>query len=161
MTEASDGGRIVHATDFSRESEAAEAEAARLARALGAKLVLLHVSVEAPLYGENPFGVDELRKTFERQARWAEDTLAERAGRLANAGVRMRWRRRVGVPYEEIVKVAAEERAAYIVMGTQGLGRVGRFLLGSVTDRVIRTAECPVVVVRRGSTDGQAVRAAG
>jgi nucleotide-binding universal stress UspA family protein len=151
--------RIIHATDFSTEAEAAEAEAARLARALDAELVLGHVSVEAPLYGEIPFGMDQLQRTYERQARWAEGKLAERVAQLAKSGVTTRWRRPVGVPYEEIVKAAADERASYIVMGTQGLGRVGRFLLGSVADRVIRSAGCPVVVVRPTKPKGEDQRA--
>ena len=140
--------RIIHATDFSREADAAEAEAVRLARALGGELLLLHVAGEAPLYGETPFGMKELKTIYEGQARWAEDKLAERARRLAGQGVTTGWRRRVGVAHEEIVKAAAEEHAAYIVMGTHGRGGVGRFMLGSVADRVIRSAACPVVVMR-------------
>lgn len=140
--------RIIHATDFSTEAEAAEAEAVRLARALGGELLLLHVAVEAPLYGETPFGMKALKEIYEGQAHWAEDKLAERARRLVSEGVSTGWRRRVGVPHEEIAKVAAEEQATYLVMGTHGRGGVGRFMLGSVTDRVIRSAACPVVVVR-------------
>ncbi len=140
--------RIIHATDFSTEADEAEAEAVRLARALGAELLLLHVAVEAPFYGDTPFGMKDLRKIYEGQARWAEDKLAERTRRLAGQGVTTGWRRRVGVPHEEIVKAAREEHAAYIVMGTHGRSGVGRFMLGSVADRVIRSAACPVVVVR-------------
>jgi len=140
--------RIIVATDFSTEAEAAEAEAVRLARALGGGLLLLHVAIEAPLYGETPFGMKHLTKIYARQARWAEDNLAERARRLASQGVSVGWRRRVGVPHEEIVKAAAAEHAAYIVIGTHGRGGVGRFMLGSVADRVVRSAACPVVVVR-------------
>jgi nucleotide-binding universal stress UspA family protein len=151
--------RIIHATDFSTEAQAAEAEAVRLARALDAELVLVHVSVEAPLYGEIPFGMDQLQRVYDRQARWAEGKLVECAARLAESGVTTRWRRSRGVPYEEIVEAAADERASYIVMGTQGLGGVGRFLLGSVADRVIRSAGCPVVVVRSGQSKGSDERA--
>lgn len=140
--------RVVYATDFSEEAKAAEDEAVRLARALGGELLLLHVAVEAPLYGETPFGMKALRKVYEGQARWAEARLAERAQALASQGVITGWRRRVGVPYQEIVKAAADEHAAYIVMGTHGRRGLGRFMLGSVADRVIRSAACPVVVVR-------------
>ena len=73
--------RIIHATDFSTEANAAEA--VRLARALGGELLLLHVAVEAPLYGETPFGMRELKKLYEGQARWAEDKLADRVIRSA------------------------------------------------------------------------------
>jgi nucleotide-binding universal stress UspA family protein len=144
--------RIIHPTDFSREAEAAEAEAVRLARGLGGELLLLHVAVEAPLYGETPFGMKELKQVYEGQARWAEDKLADRALRLSSEGVTTGWRRRVGVPHEEIVKAAADEHASYIVIGTHGRGGVGRFMLGSVADRVVRSASCPVVVVRPHDT---------
>ena len=50
--------------------------------------------------------------------------------------------------HEEIVRIAAEEGADYIVMSTHGRSGVRRFMLGSVADRVIRAASCPVVTVR-------------
>jgi nucleotide-binding universal stress UspA family protein len=140
--------RIIHTTDFSAEAEAAEAEAIRLTLALGGELLLLHVAVEGPLYSETAFGMKALKEVYEGQARWAEDKLAARARQLVSQGVPTDWRRRVGVPHEEIVQAALEEHAAYIVMGTHGRGGVGRFMLGSVTDRVIRSAACPVLVVR-------------
>ncbi|MEX2145464.1 MAG: universal stress protein [Candidatus Rokuibacteriota bacterium] len=142
---------VIHPTDFSEEAKAAEAEAVRLARALGGELVLLHVAVEAPLYGETAFGRDEVRRVYEEQARWAENELAGRARRLGDSGVVTRWRRSVGIPHDEIVKAAQEERAAYIVMGTHGRAGFVRFMLGSVADRVVRTATCPVVTVRPAS----------
>jgi nucleotide-binding universal stress UspA family protein len=55
---------------------------------------------------------------------------------------------RTGVPYKEIVGAATRERADLLVMGTHGRGGLDRALLGSVADRVIRLAPCPVVTVR-------------
>jgi universal stress protein A len=52
------------------------------------------------------------------------------------------------VPHEEIVRAATEERADYIVMATRGRGGLEGAFLGSVADRVVRTAPCPVVTVR-------------
>lgn len=147
--------RIIHATDFSVEAQAAEDEAMRLARALGAELLLVHVAVEALPHGDTASGMKQLTKIYEAEARWAEDRLAERARHLATQGVTTGWRRRVGVPYEEILKAASEEHATYIVMGTHGRGRVGRLLLGSVADRVIRHARCPVLVVQPRTHHGQ------
>ena len=140
--------RILHPTDFSREAEVAEAEAARLARALNGEVILVHVSVEAVLYGETPFGAGQLQQVYDAQARWADERLAERAERLARQGVRATWRRCVGVPHEEIVKTAAEAQAGYIVIGTHGRGGLARAMLGSVADRVVRAATCPVLTVR-------------
>lgn len=139
---------VIHPTDFSAEATAAEAEAVRLARVLGGELVLLHVAVEAPLYGETAFARDQVRRVYEEQAQWAENQLAERTRLLGETGVATRWRRCVGISHEEIVKTAQQEQAAYIVMGTHGRGGFVRFMLGSVADRVVRTATCPVVTVR-------------
>ena len=99
---------VLTPTDFSPEAEAALAEAVRLAKALGAELVLLHVSVEAVLYGETPFGMDQLEKLYAAQARWAEAQLAAYAERLSSEGVKTSWRRRADAPHEEIVKAAAD-----------------------------------------------------
>lgn len=142
---------VIHPTDFSSEAKAAEAEAVRLARVLGGELLLLHVAVEAPLYGETLFSTGQVKRVYEQQAQWAESELAERARVLEKTGVPTRWRRCVGIPHEEIVHTAQRESAAYIVMGTHGRGGLGRFMLGSVADRVVRTATCPVMTVRQGS----------
>jgi nucleotide-binding universal stress UspA family protein len=140
---------IIHPTDFSEEAELAERQAARMARSLGAEeLLLLHVSVETPLYGETAFGMPDIKRVYEGQARWAEQRLAARAEALSKDGVPTRWVRRVGIPHEAICDVARAEGAAYIVMATHGRGGIARFMLGSVADRVIRTAPCPVLTVR-------------
>jgi nucleotide-binding universal stress UspA family protein len=53
-----------------------------------------------------------------------------------------------GVPHEEIVALAEAERADLVVIGTHGRGGLGRAVLGSVADRVVRLAPCPVLSVR-------------
>jgi len=142
---------IIHPTDFSEEAKAAEAEAVRLARALDGEVLLLHVAVEAPLYGETVFSKDHVRRVFDEQAQWADGQLADTARDLGKIGITARWLRCTGIPYQEIVRTAQREAAAYIVMGTHGRGGLGRFMLGSVADRVVRTATCPVMTVRRVS----------
>jgi len=141
--------KIVHPTDFSVEAEAAEQEAVRLARRLDAELVLVHVATETPLYGEQVFAMPDVKRIYEAQARWAEKRLAERAAALTHEGVPTRWRRRVGVVHAEIGTVAREEAADYIVIGTHGRGGLDRVMLGSVAERVVRTAPCPVITVRQ------------
>ena len=55
---------------------------------------------------------------------------------------------RFGSPYQEILNVAQEKGVDLIVMGTHGRSGIAHFLIGSVTEKVIRTAPCPVLVVR-------------
>jgi nucleotide-binding universal stress UspA family protein len=147
--QAADGlARILVPTDFSAGSERAWAEARRLAARLGAELVLVHVLVETPLYSEGPFTMKRARDVFDAARAWAVKALGEWTATAAGAGISARWVLRTGVPYKEIVGAAARERADLIVIGTHGRGGLDRALLGSVADRVIRLAPCPVVTVR-------------
>jgi nucleotide-binding universal stress UspA family protein len=141
-------GRLLVPTDFSAGSERAWSLARRLAERLGAELVLVHVLVEAPLYSEGPFSMKRARDVFDAARAWAVKTLGEWTASAAAAGLSVRWVVRTGVPYEEIVGAATRESADLIVIGTHGRGGLDRALLGSVADRVIRLAPCPVVTVR-------------
>jgi nucleotide-binding universal stress UspA family protein len=140
--------RLLVPTDFSAGSERAWAEARRLAARLGAEVVLVHVLVETPLYSEGPFTMKQARGVFDAARAWAVKALGEWTLTAAAAGISARWVLRTGVPYKEIVGAAVRERADLIVIGTHGRGGLDRALLGSVADRVIRLAPCPVVTVR-------------
>lgn len=59
----------------------------------------------------------------------------------------------VGSPYAEIIQYAAEHHIDLIVMGTHGRGAVGHLLLGSVAERVVRSAPCAAVTVRQGAAE--------
>jgi nucleotide-binding universal stress UspA family protein len=139
---------ILYATDFSESAEPAQAQAIRLARALGTGLVFLHVAVDVPLFGEWPFSMGEVERVYEAQRQWASGMLAERVAAAREQGIEARMMLRTGVPFEEIVKAATEESAEMIVMGTHGRAGLQRFLLGSVAARVVRLAPCPVLTVR-------------
>jgi nucleotide-binding universal stress UspA family protein len=139
---------IIHPTDFSPPAEAARGLALQLARALSGELLLLHVAVEAPLFREGPTTGPEVARLYEDQRRWAQQTLEGYAAAAREQGVPATVRVVTGAPHQEIVAAARREGAAFIVMGTHGRGGVERFLLGSVADRVIRTAPCPVVTRR-------------
>jgi nucleotide-binding universal stress UspA family protein len=144
---------IVCPTDFSERAAPAERQAVRLAKALATELVLVHVGTEAPLWREG-FYTPDVRAVFEAQRKWAADTLAARVVALTAEGIATRAVVRVGLPWEEIVRLAAEEHADMIVMGTQGRTGLDRLLLGSVAERVIRRAPCPVLTVR-ANTESQ------
>jgi nucleotide-binding universal stress UspA family protein len=144
--------KILHATDFSSCAEEGLAQALRLARGLGAELVLLHVAVEAPLYGEGPGNAAQAREVFESQREWARRTLEERAAACRGAGVPTLAVVVSGVPHEMIVATAESQGVDLIVLGTHGRGGFSRWFMGSVADRVIRSAPCPVLTVREGTT---------
>jgi universal stress protein A len=141
--------KILHPTDFSDCATQAQALAVELAGKLDAEIVLLQVLVETPLYGEGVLSVPHVQTVYDAQRKWAEESLEARVGDLRQGGTKASWRLQVGVPFEEIVKVAEEERADMIVMGTHGRSGLNRVLLGSVAERVIRLAPCPVLTARQ------------
>jgi nucleotide-binding universal stress UspA family protein len=140
--------RIVVPTDFSTCSQEAWALAQRLAGAFGSELIPVHVLVESPLWGESPFNMDRVRDVYDTARTWARAELDKWAAQGKAAGLQVRPVLRTGVPHEEIVALATDELADLLVIGTHGRGGVSRVLLGSVADRVVRLAPCPVLTVR-------------
>ena len=140
--------RIIVPTDFSTCSE----EAWRLARDVAAmsrgELILTHVLAEAPLHREGLSNTGTVRQVYEAARKWAEAALEDWVTKARGEGVSARPALRTGVPYAEIVTTATDERADLIVIGTHGRGSFERALLGSVADRVVRLAPCPVLTVR-------------
>ncbi len=140
---------IVAAVDFSETSDDALRLAAELAGCHDSELHLLHVipdarqqawSVEAP-------GLDFSALQEESMAD-AERLLAQRSAVVVSALPRVVRRVVAGLPAaREIAQYAATHRADLIVVGTHGYGPVRRLVLGSVADRVVRMAPCPVLTV--------------
>jgi nucleotide-binding universal stress UspA family protein len=135
---------VVVATDLSPTSEAATTAALDLASNLGARL--LAVSVVDPGALRLPGGrylarVDKVRAERERFAQ-------ELVARGRSMGVAVDFLVWEGDPGEAIIDAAQAEHADMIVVGSHGRGTVGRFLIGSVSDHVVRNASCPVLVVR-------------
>jgi universal stress protein A len=147
--------QIVLATDLGQASAAATDEAFRLAGALQARL--LAVIVIDPQALQLPGGryrsrIDQERVRLETAA--SELVLRGRRDRIPTSF--LIWE---GDPAESIVEAARSERADVIVVGSHGRGALGRALIGSVSDQVVRHAPCPVLVVR--STHGQAEAGTG
>jgi nucleotide-binding universal stress UspA family protein len=140
--------KVLHPTDFSDCAEQAQALAVDLVGKLGGEIVLLQVLIETPLYGEGVLSTAQIQSVYDAQRKWAEETLEARAADLSHRGIKASCRLQAGVPFEVIVKIAEEERADMILMGTHGRSGLNRVLLGSVAERVIRLAPCPVLTVR-------------
>lgn len=141
--------RILHPSDFSSASGGAFARALELAKSNRAELLVAHVLASpAPILGDgyvSPRAYQEIEKSIEAQGRKQLDALLRKARK---AGVRARGLLLEGVAHDRIVRAAKAKRADLVVMGTHGRGGFARLLLGSVAERVIATARCPVLTVR-------------
>jgi nucleotide-binding universal stress UspA family protein len=77
-----------------------------------------------------------------------EKLLEQSVRKLVKAGFTAEPVCSLGKPAEEIMKVASKQHADLIVMGAKGLGAIARFLLGSVSTRVVQHANCAVLIIR-------------
>ncbi len=133
---------VLHPTDFSDRSRLAFELACSLARDQHARLMVLHV-MPVPLVQEKTFYREEMAAELDRLA-------------APDAGVRMERRLEEGDIVPQILRVVREARCDLIVMGTHGRTGLGRLLLGSVAEQVLRTAPCPVLTVRAPSQPADA-----
>lgn len=138
---------ILVPTDFSDCSEAALRYGRALARAFGATLHLLHVVQDPytqPWAAEAfPAPLGDLLNDWQAQAQARLSAAVPEPDR-ANAHVTIL----VGSPFMEIIRYATDQKIDLVVIGTHGRGPIGHALLGSVAERVVRKAPCPVLTVR-------------
>jgi nucleotide-binding universal stress UspA family protein len=152
--------RILVPTDFSPASDIAFAYALDLAAREGAAVHLLHVLDAAGFAAAYPDGIYvELPALREQSIRAAKMKLADAAKRCAASNVLATTEVLIGVPAGSITAEANARGTDLIVMGTHGRGAVAHFLLGSVAERVVRTAQCPVLTVRDTSRTADLVAA--
>lgn len=151
---------IVVPTDFSETARAALRYAVNLCRDLRGRMTVLHVIFAEKYQNEFP-GLDAFgylsasvdlpggaEGTIEQWKALALDRL--------NASIDPKWREGISIetlvidgrPSKAIVDYACADQGDMIVMGTHGRGPVAQFFLGSVTENVLRSSKCPVVVVR-------------
>ena len=151
---------ILLATDGSQEAELAGRTAADVAEKTGSELHVVHVfgiaPVGPPLYPGvpdlegieqgDPLLEEDLVRASEQRARGTLEAAVEKV-RSAGADVAQAHLKE-GSAAPEIVALAEDIGAGLIVIGSRGRGGIGRALMGSVSDLVVRHAHCPVLVVR-------------
>lgn len=149
---------ILVPSDFSEYSDKAFSWALEMAEKWGAKLTLLHI-VPTPSYppmmiadgGFNPADYESSLKAD------AEKQVKEIASRVDRPGVSIDTKVLVGSPFHDICKIAEQDKSDLIVMGSHGRTGLKHVLLGSVAERVVRHAACPVLVVgkKRSRSEGR------
>lgn len=135
---------ILYPTDFSADAQPAFEVACALAVEGRGQLVVLHVERPPLATLGGTTGVPPLPNEYDRRR------LREELQRIqpVRAGIAIEHRLEYGDPAAVILEVAQETGADLIVMGTHGRTGLRRLLMGSVAERVVRKASCPVLTVR-------------
>lgn len=140
--------KIICPTDFSDPSREAVRVAGELAAHFGAEILLIHVVIPSsavpPAMEVPPVSLPISEPELEASA---EQALQEITGRLQAQGLRARFRVLRGSAAEEIVQAAQQEQAELIATATHGRTGLGHMLFGSVAEKVVRLAKCPVLTV--------------
>ena len=141
--------RILCASNFSKTSGKALISAIDLAKANRARLTILQAYVPiVPLVPEQYIESSTWERVDTETRRWAERQVEKLNEKARKRGVRASATMVTGDPAQQIVRMARSKRADLIVVGTHGRRGFSKFFLGSVAERVIATASCPVMTVR-------------
>jgi nucleotide-binding universal stress UspA family protein len=141
--------RILCPVDLSEASAAALHVALWLARWYGARVTVPHiVSFGIP---PAPFGMVSVLTLTPEQRDEEEGRLRAFIAAAEPGGVEVAGELREGRPISEVLRIAGDEAAVLIVMGTHGRTGFEHLLMGSTTERVLRKAECPVLTLRAGT----------
>ncbi len=145
--------KILVPTDFSKPAMIATEVAAGIARKAGAELSLLHVIEEAvgnslniegqvradSGWEEKLFTMRLIEKAKKQMAKLVDDPKLE--------GVKVKQLLRVGSPYHGMNAIITEKKVDLVVMGTSGRSDLQQMIIGSNTEKVVRTAHCPVLTL--------------
>jgi nucleotide-binding universal stress UspA family protein len=141
--------RILVPTDFSKFSQNALTYAVAFAEKFGAEIVLLHVVQDLALFiPEAVLGTPAVTPPVEQFIAAAKTALERTVKELNLPGITIRPAVAEGVPFEEIIRAARDQDVDLIVMGTHGHTGLAHMLMGSVAEKVVRKAPCPVLSVR-------------
>lgn len=142
--------KLLAALDFSDVTQRVVDEAASLAQAFGAELILIHVAAPDPDFVGYDAGPETVRDARASELRTEHRRLQEIADGLRERGIPSKALLIQGPTIEKILDEAAQSGAGTIVIGSHGHGALRRVLLGSVSEGVVRAATCPVHVVPSG-----------
>ncbi|MEM2226606.1 MAG: universal stress protein [Candidatus Bathyarchaeia archaeon] len=134
--------KILVPIDGSPHADKAVKYAVDLSKKYGSRLILLHV-IPVRVYA-----FAEVGAVLSEDVEEGEEILRRGMELARSLGAEVDQRLRKGIPAEEILRAAEEEKVDLIAIGSRGLSGVKAFLLGSVSDKVSHHAKCPVLIVR-------------
>ena len=145
--------KILLPTDGSENAKRAAEHALKMGSRSGAEILVLNV-VETPRFrGIRSVDKTELRKKLEQEGQNAFDEYSGMLAEIVDEGkcqkdVKLDLKFEEGSPADKILKTIDERNIDLVVMGTSGKHGINRFLLGSVAENTMRSAPCPVLVIR-------------
>jgi len=136
--------RILCPTDFSPSSEYAMRYAVAIAERHGAVIELLHITEPSAYERDTPLEGDATSETFSQELYKHLDDIAS----SVEENVQIKTKLMSGIAYAEIVNRTKTWPADIIVIGTHGRTGMKHMLIGSIAEKVVRLASCPVCTVR-------------
>lgn len=141
--------KILYPTDFSDVAGKALNYLIQLKQAGTEEVVILHVVDTRRLHIPEVYSLLDLSLLGEKQELAAREEAEKIGAALAREGIRTVIKVVKGIPFREILKAEAGEDISLIVIGSHGTSDVKEMLLGSVSEKVIRKAKKPVLVIKR------------
>jgi len=139
--------RILVGVDGSKESRAAAACAANLAKAMGSQVIVASIA-DAPVALAAPELVQRASQWQEEAAKQAAAVAKEIAAGIASSGLTVETIVERGAPAETLAELAKAGEVDLVVVGHRGRNALSRALMGSVADRLVQICSKPVLVVR-------------
>jgi universal stress protein A len=143
--------KILVPTDFSEDSDAALRMALSIAATHQARIFLLHVISNTLQQSLSDYCLDQsiLNRVLNESIVFSNEKLKEVMDRVQeNGNIKIISNVRKGQPYEEILKEAAERTIDLIVIASHGKTGFRKYFIGSVTEKVMKEAKCPVLLIR-------------
>jgi nucleotide-binding universal stress UspA family protein len=141
--------KILYPTDFSDVSKKALEYIKQLKKSGGHTIVLLHVIDERHIQTVERFVSEHTRKLEREILKHVSAKMDTAENELEQSGFKVKSRIEVGIPVREILQVEEEEDVSVIVIGSHGKSNLQEMFLGSVSEKVVRKCNKPILIVKR------------
>ena len=141
--------KILYPTDFSDVSKKALGFIKQLKDAGAKELIVLHVIDERGIEAMAMYAPGSFDELISRLKKETSKEISAIEAELKESGFEVKTRIEKGIPLREILRVEEEEGVSVIIIGSHGKTNIKEMLLGSVSEKVIRRAKNPVLVIKR------------